>query len=289
MKLSKIPTGIKTFDVNINGGFPVGSVILLLEDVGAGAREFVYTSIFNTNKAKEECGNADPVKIKNNGNNGGDNDIATFSVFPDKICYVSLSRSKEDILNENAYSFHKGFHDAIKDGLVFKDLSSVYFRDSIVQNLWLSGNKEIGSCRDSGKTILEEISLFLKGNSENNVVIIDSLTDLMMSNVDHLNRDDVVMFLKGMVRVAKTWNGIIYVILSTDILEKHVQKLIAEIVDGVLIFEWYNGGSVKMQRNMYVSKFRGLMPKLEQNKIAKFEIKITSDNGLEVSNVRKII
>ncbi len=41
MKLSKIPSGIKTFDMNINEGFPAGSVILLLEDVGAGAREFI--------------------------------------------------------------------------------------------------------------------------------------------------------------------------------------------------------------------------------------------------------
>ncbi len=286
MKLCKIPTGIKTFDVNINGGFPVGSVILLLEDVGAGAREFIYTSIFNTNNAKVEHGNVVPLKVRNNGNIGGSGEIATSCVFPDKICYVSLSRSREDILSENAYSFHKGFHDTIRDNLIFKDLSGVYFRDSIAQNLWLSGNKE---GRDSGKSILEEISLFLKGNSENNVVVIDSLTDLMINNVDQVNREDIIMFLKGMVRVAKTWNGIIYVILSMDILEKQVQKLIAEIVDGVLVFEWYNGGSVKMQRNMYVSKFRGLMPQLEQNKIAKFEIKITSDNGLEVSNVRKII
>ncbi len=289
MKLCKIPTGIKTFDVNINGGFPVGSVILLLEDVGAGAREFVYTSIFNISKEKVERGNIGPIKISNS-NNGNDGEIATFHIFPDKICYVSLSRSKEDILNENAYSFRKGFGDAIRDGLIFKDLSSVYFRDSIVQELWLSGNKEIaGANRDPGKTILEEMSLFLKAHAENNIVIVDSLTDLMMNNVDHLDKDDVLMFLKGMVRIAKTWNGLTYVILGTDILENHVQKLVTEIVDGVLVFEWYNSGSVKMQRNLYISKFRGLMPQLEQNKIAKFEIKITSDNGLEVSNVRKII
>ncbi len=53
MKLSKIPTGIKTFDVNINEGFPAGSVILLLEDVGAGGREFLYTSIYNINNLKK--------------------------------------------------------------------------------------------------------------------------------------------------------------------------------------------------------------------------------------------
>ncbi|TFH44581.1 MAG: hypothetical protein E4G94_03460, partial [ANME-2 cluster archaeon] len=46
-EFKKIPSGIKTLDANINDGFPAGSVILLLEDVGAGAREFIYTSISN--------------------------------------------------------------------------------------------------------------------------------------------------------------------------------------------------------------------------------------------------
>ncbi len=55
MILGKIPTGIKTFDININGGFPAGSVVLLLEDIGAGAREFIYTSIFNLNQMRSDA------------------------------------------------------------------------------------------------------------------------------------------------------------------------------------------------------------------------------------------
>jgi KaiC/GvpD/RAD55 family RecA-like ATPase len=286
MRLSKIPTGIKTFDVNINGGFPAGSVILLLENVGAGAREFIYTSIFNISQMKS---NNDQIKKKNK-NCSDKDEIITTTMLPDKISYLSLSKSREDILKENAYSFHIDFYNNMKEVLIFKELSDIYFRHSIVQNLWIPDDKNIiDSDNGSDKNILEEISEFLSENAENNIVIIDSLTDLMMYETDYLNKNDIIMFLKGMVRISKTWNGLIYIILTANILEKQMQEIINDVVDGVLVFEWNDKGSVKMQRNLYLSKFRGLIPQLEQNKIAKFETKVTTDGGFEVSNVRKII
>ncbi len=142
---------------------------------------------------------------------------------------------------------------------------------------------------NNDKNILDELSEFLNQNAEGNIVIIDSLTDLFINEIDYLNRTDFIMFLKGMVNISKTWNGLIYLILSANILDKQMQEIINDVVDGVLVFEWFDKGSVKMRRNLYISKFRGLIPQLEQNKIAKFETKITYDGGFEVSNVRKII
>lgn len=269
MILNKIPTGIRTFDININDGFPAGSVILLLEDIGAGAREFVYTSIFNVSQLRFEDHNE--FMKRYNGNNADDiaDDIITVPVLPNNIGYISVSRSLEDILKENAYAFRKDFYSSLQ-GLIFKDFSDIYF------------------CADrSDKKILEEISKFLSKNAENNVVILDSLTDLML--YDNVNKNDIIMFLKGLVRTSKVWNGLIYIILCADILDNKMQEIIKEIVDGVLIFEWFDKGSDKMKRNLHLSKFKGLIPRLEQNKIAKFETKVTYDNGFEVSNVRKII
>jgi archaellum biogenesis ATPase FlaH len=287
MKLSKIPSGIKTFDVNINEGFPVGSVILLLEDVGAGAREFIYTSIYNISQMKSGQHIQSPVKKKHKEH--GEGEIAATITLPDKICYISISKSKDDILMENAHAFHKGFYNAINNGLLFKELSDIYFRHSIAQNLW-SAKKGIMEFDDSSdKNILEELSEFISENAANNIVILDSLTDLMVNETDYLSKIDIVMFLKGLVNISKTWNGLIYLILSANILEKQMQETINDAVDGVLVFEWFDKGSVKMRRNLYISKFRGLIPQLEQNKIAKFETQITYDVGFEVSNVRKII
>lgn len=277
MKLNKIPTGIKTFDVNINDGFPAGSVILLLEDIGAGAREFLYTSIFNLSQMKSDKSfNFKKYKSID------DDSILTM---PDKICYISTSKSLEDILKETAYAYRKDFHKYIQE-ITFKDLSEIYFQNR--KDLWISDKKEIRES-ESNKNILDEISGFLNKNSENNIIVIDSLTDLMLFETDCLNKDEIIMFLKGMARASKTWNGLIYIILSANILDNKMQEIIKEIVDGVLVFEWYDKGSDKMKRNLYIPKFRGLITRLEQNKIAKFETRVTYDSGFEVSNVKKII
>jgi len=42
------------------------------------------------------------------------------------------------------------------------------------------------------------------------------------------------MFLKGLVNISKTWNGLIYIILSSNILEKQMQEIINDAVDGCL-------------------------------------------------------
>lgn len=289
MTFKKIPTGIKTLDTNINDGFPAGSVILLLEDVGAGAREFVYTSAYSIIKLKADQDYFDLMNKRHRDLSKSD-EVATTLTLPNEICYVSVSRSKEDILNENAYAFHKDFYNAIKDGVVFKDLSDIYFRQSIYQGFCFPDKKSsMDFDRSPDKNILEELSAFLGKYARNNIVILDSLTELMMYDGDYLGKSDMVMFLKGISRVSKMWDGLIYLMLSANILEKQMQELITDLVDGVLTFEWFDKRSVKMQRSLYITKFRGLLPRLEQNNIEKFETKITSDYGFEVSNIRKIV
>src|SRR6056297_2416419 len=43
--MERLPFGISRLDSMIDGGAPAGSVVLLAGEVGAGAREFVYTSV----------------------------------------------------------------------------------------------------------------------------------------------------------------------------------------------------------------------------------------------------
>jgi RecA/RadA recombinase len=43
--MDRIPFGVGQLDSIIEGGAPPGSVVLLAGEVGAGAREFVYTSV----------------------------------------------------------------------------------------------------------------------------------------------------------------------------------------------------------------------------------------------------
>ena len=44
LALRKVPTGIADLDSIVGGGFPEGSLVLLLGDIGAGTQEYVYTA-----------------------------------------------------------------------------------------------------------------------------------------------------------------------------------------------------------------------------------------------------
>lgn len=258
--LKKYATGIESFDLNIGGGFPQGSVILLLGDVGAGNNEFLYTSISKTNIAKKFMKEKDIV-------------------FPEKIHYLSFSKSKEDILQEVQYSFAKEHFESFQNSLIFHDFSELYFNKTVISQEFMK--KEKIAEQNEINTILN----FFKDNARNNVIIVDSLTDLLTANL-HFN--DIIAFLKGVQRASKEWNGIIYFLLTKDIVERNKEELIADVVDGVIVFNWSGLGSTRRRRDVYIKKFRGLMPRMEQEKIAKLEVKITPKTGFEVANVRMI-
>lgn len=238
--LKKYATGIESFDLNIGGGFPQGSIILLLGEVGAGSQEFIYTSISKTAMMKD-------LKAEN---------------FPEKIHYLSFSKSKKDILQEVEYSFAKEHYDSLKNFVSFQDFSEMFKQGEM-------------------KMLLN----FFGENAKNNSIIIDSLTDFLTSNFKF---EEIISFLKTVQREAKEWNGIVYFLLTKDILEKNKEELIADAVDGVIVFNWSGLGSTKRRRDVYIKKFRGLMPRMEQEKIAKLEVKITPKTGFEVANVRMI-
>lgn len=262
--MKKYATGIESFDLNIGGGFPQGSVILLLGDVGAGNSEFLYTSISKTNIARKFTKEKDIV-------------------FPDKIHYLSFSKSKEDILQEVQYSFTEEHFNSIQNSLNFHDFSDLYFNKTIIHLTKLSFAMKKERIEDNEIKILAN---FFDENAKDNVIIIDSLTDLLTS--PHLHFNDILAFLKVVQRMAKNWGGIIYFLLTKDILEKNKEELIADVVDGVIVFSWSGLGSTKRRRDVYIKKFRGLMPRMEQEKIAKLEVKITPKTGFEVANVRMI-
>jgi len=53
-------------------------------------------------------------------------------------------------------------------------------------------------------------------------------------------------------------------------------------------FEWDKQGISQRQRIMYMKKFRGLLPALDQDNIVNFETQISSQKGFEVSNVKRV-
>lgn len=276
LQTKKIPTGIQSIDTIVKGGFPSGSFTLLTGEVGAGSAEFAFTSAIMISLLKS--GIITPTDPS------GDVKI------PESVCYISLTRSKEDVMREIALSFSEEYYNAIKENLVFKDFSKEYFKLSPFP-FDEASTDTFESLRGLGreKDLLESLVDYLNDNASSSLVIVDSLTDLVRMYSDRIKWQDLISFLKGLQRAATTWDGLIYLLLTASIFEVSKQEEIADCADGVLVFEWGELGTAQRQRTMYVKKFRGLLPLLESENIAKFETIISPITGFEVSNVKMIM
>ncbi|MFQ6107312.1 MAG: RAD55 family ATPase [Thermoplasmata archaeon] len=275
VKVKRIPTGVADFDSIVKGGLPSGSLVLLMGDVGAGQQEYVYTSA-----AKLAIVRDNPLLRRYYLGHACDD-----GVLPEKIDYITFSRSKEDILREVASSFNPHFHTALRKHTIFKDFSGQYFRHSVVPSNWT--NQEDVPFGEKSPELLESVVEFLDSNAAKSMVIIDSITDLVETDIVHPR--DLISTVKGMQRASKKWNGIVYLLLTRGIMEERYQQMLIDSVDGVLVFEWKNYlNSSKRQRYMYVGKFMSVLPHLELEKIARFPTMVTSNQGLIVVYMERI-
>jgi KaiC/GvpD/RAD55 family RecA-like ATPase len=276
--VQRIPTGVADFDSIIQGGLPAGSVVLLLGDVGGGGHEFALTSAAKIGIVKE-FPDTRSFMLGDAGKNG---------ILPDKMCYITFSRSRNDILQDVRLSFNKDFYESLKTNLLFKDFSKDYFMHTVVPTSWLDSEETQGIFSDKKKDgLLESLVDFLDVNAPKSMVIMDSLTDLVVSET--IPFQDVVALLKGIQRMAKKWSAVFYLVLTDEILDRKRQQMIIDSVDGVLKFEWAKfHHTSKRQRYLYVEKFMSVLPHLDQERIARFATLITSQSGFVVINTERV-
>src|SRR5437870_11175238 len=125
-RVTKVSTGIAALDSIVDGGFPSGSTILLLGDVGAGMQEYVYTASAKTSLVNERP-QARHYYL---------GDHCDHSELPHQVCYVTFSRSKEIILQELATSFNGDYYRAFRDHTVLRDFSCMYFWHCVLPAWW---------------------------------------------------------------------------------------------------------------------------------------------------------
>jgi KaiC/GvpD/RAD55 family RecA-like ATPase len=276
-KTNRIPTGVADFDSIIGGGIPVGSVVLLLGDVGGGGHEFALTSAAKIGLVKEFPETRGFIM----GHAGKD------GILPEKMSYVTFSRSKEDVLREVKLSFTGDFYDSLESNLVFKDFSTGYFMRTVVPPNWVGSNGSELFTENREDNVLESLVNFLDNNAPRSLVVMDSLTDLVVS--DTVKFEDIVSLLKGMQRMAKKWGSLFYILLTDEILDRRKQQMIIDSVDGVLRFEWAKfHHTSKRQRYLYVEKFMSVLPHLDQERIARFATLITYQSGFVVINTERV-
>lgn len=256
---------------------PSGSVVLLLGDVGGGGLEFALTSAAKIGIVKE-FPETRSFMLGHAGKDG---------ILPEKLSYIAFSRSREDILREVKLSFNRDFADSLVANLMFKDFSKGYFRRTVVPSSWTDSDEGALFSDSKEDGLMESLVTFLDTNAPKSLVIIDSLTDLIVS--DTVKFEDVVSLMKGIQRMAKKWESVFYVILTDGILDNRRQQMIIDSVDGVLKFEWAKfHHTSKRQRYLYVEKFMSVLPHLDQERIARFATLITSQSGFVVINTERV-
>jgi len=268
--LMRMPTGIPSLDPVLEGGMPSGSVILLLGDVGAGGQEFAYSSILALSSSQTVA-------------------LGGRTVEPRQISYISFTKTKKDIQDEITLSFHNDMSVGLPK-IAFIDLSPQYFDATVVPVDWYSGSDLVSRLqkRSEREGMLANLADSLEGIPKNSLIVLDSLTDLVAPYAGTEGWTDLMALLRGVQRVSKEWGSTIYLILTRGILDPRQELEISDVVDAVLLFRWEETTGSRRQRVMYIEKFRGLMPYLEDKDLVKFAVRISA-SGFEVSNIRVVI
>ncbi|EFW93434.1 Htr-like protein [Haladaptatus paucihalophilus DX253] len=277
--MDRIPFGVSQFDSLIGGGSPPGSVVLLAGDAGAGAREFAYTSA-----TINALGHVDSDLFELHYG-----PIDSHSDLPDEVHYVSFTANEPEIFDELTHTIDETLVGPAADAISFEDLSAEYFQLSPIPNDWYVEKRrtitDLGSSHDR-RGVLEALGEYLSENAPRNLVVVDSLTDLSSLPDEQVDWNQMVMLLKGMKKAAKAWGGLILVLVAQESLTERQMGALMSATDGTITFEWESGGNERA-RTMFVREYRGVLSRIEEESIIRFETEIQSD-GLDISNVRKI-
>jgi KaiC/GvpD/RAD55 family RecA-like ATPase len=280
---ARIPTGVADFDT-LSGGLPVGSVVLLLGEAGAGHQEFALTSathlMFHHDEERLH-------KFYLGGARG------TF-VFPRGVAYVSLTRSREQVLREVAGSFDPLYLQVLGRHLSFSDLSPVYFADSVVPSHWattpaplLRATTASPQRFESAAGPLGAITRALEERGPANVVILDSLTDLVVRK--GVVTEELVTLVKGLRRRAKEWGGLVYLLLSRGVAPADTEQALIDSVDGVFAFNWMTSPvRSSRQRVLVIPKFMPVLTHVPHEHQGRFVIRISSLTGLVTTQYERV-
>ncbi|WP_410766976.1 RAD55 family ATPase [Haloferax sp. DFSO60] len=277
--MDHIPFGVSRLDGIIGGGVPSGNVVLLAGESGAGAREFCYTSVMMNAlvHADEELFDLHYGQL------------GSSATPPPEIHYISFTSDESYLRREISYTMDEEVVEKAGDYVHFHDLSAEYFQLSPIPREWYLGEatrlQDLGQ-RHNRESLMNALGNTLSEYAPGNLVVIDSLTDLVASISEEMTWADISMLVKGLGKAVHEWGGLVLAHVSTEALTETELGVLKGATDGTLLFDWESGGS-KRARTMVVQEFRGVLSQLESENIIQFETEI-NESGLDVSDVRKI-
>ncbi|MFD1632243.1 RAD55 family ATPase [Haloplanus ruber] len=277
--MARVPFGISRLDSIIDGGAPPGSVVLLTGEAGAGAREFLHTSAAMNGLYH---GDRDAFELHYG-------DVEAGAEPPPEVHYVSFTADREHLAQELAYTMDEDLVRSAVEHIHFRDLSPEYFQLSPIPREWYAGEAQSVSdlaTRERLESALSALGDYLGEHAPGNLVIVDSITDLVAAVSDDMTWSDIALLMKGIQKAAYDWGGLILLLVQQETLEPTELGHLMDAASGTMQFEWESGGS-KRTRTMFVKEFRGVLSRLEDENIIRFETEV-HEAGFDVSGVRKI-
>jgi len=277
--MDRIPFGIQRMDSLVDGGAPRGTVVLLSGESGAGAREFMYTSA-----AINALAAVDPEL-----HDLYYGDLAANAAPPAEIHYVSFTAGESQFRWELAQTLEDDIVEAAMDAIAFHDLSTDFFHVSPIPREWYAERTPSVTdlrSRTDRDGLLSAFGDLMSEHAADNLVVIDSLSDLIGATEEEVSWSDITYVLTGLQKAAHSWNGLVLAHVNHETLSAERHGQLVDAVNGTMRFEWESGGSTRA-RTLVVKQFRGVLSALEDENIVRFETEI-DDDGFDISDVRKI-
>ena len=277
--MERLPFGVARIDNILQGGAPPGSTLLLAGESGAAARTFAQTAA-----AMNVLDTADPDLF-----DLYYGDLPVDAETPTEVHYLSFTSDSQEIAREIGYTMDSAIVDAVRDEIQFRDFSPEYFQLSPIPREWYMG--EATTITDLGKRqttddVLSALGGYLSEHAPGNLVVIDSISDLVGATGEDIEWSDVTTLVRGLTKASHSWDGLILLLVNIDTLTDTEYGQLMDASEGTFEFAWESGGS-KRARTMVVKEFRGVLSQLEEENIVQFETEI-HEGGFDISDVRKI-
>jgi len=275
--MERISLGIHRLDRLMGGGAPVGSVVLCSGEAGAGARSFVQTTAIMNALARTDPEAHDLYY----------GDLSASASLPDTVHYLTFTSSPEQVSWELKCMVDDQIHAAF-EAVTVHDFAARYFQPSPIPRDWYGEAAESIADLSSGERegMLAGMGRLLSECAPGNIVVIDSLSDLVGAPGETVDWEDVVVMMRALARAALAWEALVLVHVDRETLDPTAHGRLVDAATGTLEFAWESAGNER-ERTMIVRSFRGVLSEIEAQDIVQFETEIT-DAGFGVSDVRKI-
>lgn len=275
---SKIPLGIPSIDARLHGGVRPGTTLLAMGPFGSGYREFLRTAAILHGNWQAESGLFELEY----------GDVEASVRRPTQVRYVAL--------NETDEAFRRHVHDLADDDVVYPALDHVTV-ESLAAEM-----AELGPMRPSSETGFEYVSkgkqsgdqyerLFEKfddliGDTENEIVIIDSISDFLPVTSKFLDPVDLYFVSQTLCHVVSNSDSVLIAGADADILDRRNRALLMRSFEATLEFGWFGEGMQK-RRTLTVTDFPEFWRESDEDDVVTFDLKIDRDR-FGISNIKKI-